>query len=87
LLPFLVSPGQEFQAGFGPQGPLAQFSQQFGLPFDPLTLPTRELEPQQLAQAPTGGQIGQGVLELIGGLQRAGLPEGAPSSPAPTLGI
>lgn len=72
LLPFLVSPEQEFQAGFGPEGPLAQFSQQFGQQFEPLALPTREFTPQALAEAPTGGQIGSGILAGIGQLQQAG---------------
>lgn len=72
LLPFLVSPGQEFFSGLEPSGALAQVAANYGLPFSPVELQHKELRPGELAAPPTGGQIGEGILAQIGNVQGQG---------------
>lgn len=72
LLPYLVSPGQEYQAGLAPGGALAVASARRGLPFTPQRLPTQTFDPAELARAPSEQQIGAGVLEQIEPIRQGG---------------
>ena len=71
LLPYMVSEGQEYQAGFEPGGPLSGALGGLGLNLPSQRLPTTRLDPSQLAVAPTDTQIGSGLLAQIGQIQGA----------------
>ena len=74
LLPYMVAPGQQYQAGLEPGGALGTAFGRLGLPFQPQQLPTARFAPSQLAIAPSEQQIGQGILQQIGGIRAAGQP-------------
>ena len=72
LLPYLVSPGQKYQAGLEAGGSLATAAGRAGLPFTPQALPKKTLYPGELAKAPSGAQIGKGIMQQIGTVKAAG---------------
>lgn len=59
LLPFTVEPGKEFFSGFGPEGLLAGFSQEFGLPFEPVPIQHQQVQPGALGAAVLSPEIQQ----------------------------
>lgn len=69
LLPYMVDPGQEFQAGLEPGGPLAGALGGLGLGFTPQRVPTTQIDPSQLALPPTDTQIGSGIMARIDQMQ------------------
>ena len=73
LLPHLVDPNQQFQAGYEPGGPLATATARFGLPpMTPQRIQKKRLRPGDLAKAPSNQQIGGGIMSGIKDIKRAG---------------
>jgi hypothetical protein len=72
LLPFAVNKGQKYSAGFEAGGPLSQAMQGYGFKFQPREVVRQTFKPGELAQTPTSSQIGAGVIDRIGDVERAG---------------
>ena len=73
LLPHLVDPNQQYQAGYEPGGPLATATERFGLPaMTPQKVQKKTMRPGDLAKAPTNQQIGGGIMSGIQDIRKAG---------------
>lgn len=73
LLPSLISPNQKYAPGQEPGGPLSEVSQRYGLPFNPFEVQHTQFNPDQLAMAPTQGQIGSDIVNQVEQMRGMGL--------------